>query len=299
VSQTSQQRTGFVAIVGRPNVGKSTLLNALVGEKVSIVSARPHTTRQRILGILNQDHAQAIFVDTPGHAARSKRALHRLMSRAIHQAVDDCDLILLVLEAGRLGSEDRAMLEMLQEHAARTILVLNKVDRVADKSKLLPLLQELQARGYLAYVPASALKGDNLDSLRAEIVAHLPSGEPLFPPAMSTDRDLTFRAAECIREQLFMHLRQELPYGLTVEVEHLSRNDTGQWLVHALIWLERASHKPIVIGKDGQALKRVGSAARLELVKLLEGRVHLELWVKIREHWSDNERELQRLGFEL
>lgn len=291
-------RSGFVAIVGRPNVGKSTLLNALVGEKISIVSAKPHTTRHRILGVLNRAAAQAVFVDTPGHTMRSKQVLHRLMARAIHQAIEDCDLILLVIEAPRVKQEDRKLLELLSAHAERTILVINKIDRVADKTGLLPLLQELQTYAFLAYVPVSARKGTSLDHLADEIVKHLPAGAALFPEEMSTDKDARFRAAELIREQLFAHLHEEIPYGLTVEVEHMGREESGRWRVHGLIWLDKESHKPIVIGKEGQSLKRVGSAARRELIALLGGRVHLELWVKIREHWYDNERELHRLGFD-
>lgn len=289
---------GFAAIVGRPNVGKSTLLNALVGEKISIVSAKPHTTRHRILGVLNSDNRQAVFIDTPGHATRSKRVLHRLMARAIHQAIEDCDVVLLVMEAPRYSHEDRKIFEMLQPHAARTILVLNKVDRMSDRTLLLPLLQDLKRYEFSSYVPISAKKGDNIEQLAAEILRRLPPGPPLFPSGMSTDKDLRFRVAELIREQLFIHLHEEVPYGLTVEVEHLNRGEDGRWLAHALIWLDRESHKPIVIGKEGQSLKRVGSAARLELVELLGDRVHLELWVKVREHWYDNERELQRLGFD-
>jgi GTP-binding protein Era len=291
-------RSGFVAIVGRPNVGKSTLLNALIGEKVSIVTAKPHTTRHRILGVLNRGTAQAVFIDTPGHEMRSKQALHRLMARAIHQAIEDCDVILFVIEAPRCKPEDRRLIEMLAEHAHRTILVINKVDRVPDKTGLFPLLQDLQAHSFLAYVPISAKKGSNLDQLADEIIKHLPVGPAIFPAEMSTDKDARFRAAELIREQLFINLHEEIPYGLTVEVEHMGREESGRWRVHGLIWLDKESHKPIVIGKQGEALKRVGSAARQELVELLGGRVHLELWVKIREHWYDNERELQRLGFD-
>lgn len=294
----ADSHSGFVAIVGRPNVGKSTLLNALVGEKISIVSAKPHTTRHRILGVLNRDHRQAVFIDTPGHAERSKRVLHRLMARAIHQAIEDCDVVVLMMEAPRYSHQDRKIFEMLQPHADRTVLVLNKIDRMSDRSLLLPLLQELKRYEFSSYVPLSAKKGDNIEQLATEILQRLPPGPALFPVGMSTDKNSSFRAAELIREQLFAHLHQEVPYGLTVEVEHLNRGDDGRWLVHGLIWIDRESHKPIVIGKEGQQLKRVGSAARLELMELLGDRVHLELWVKVREHWYDNERELQRLGFD-
>ncbi len=295
-----ESRSGYVAIVGRPNVGKSTLLNALIGEKISIVSPKPHTTRHRILGVLNRGGDQAVFVDTPGHAVRTKRAMHRLMARAIHQAIEDCDLILLVVDARGLSDEDRSVIEMLRPRLDRTILVLNKVDLVKPRSRLLPMLERLAAaHDFAAYVPISARRGDNLDALLSELFARLPEGPPLFPPEMKTDRGMAFRAAEIVREKLMHLVHQEVPYGLTVEVEHLSQTEDGRWLVHALIWLERESHKPIVIGKEGTVLKQAGREARVELNELLGGRVHLELWVKVREHWSDSERELKRLGFDV
>ena len=298
MSANNGPRSGYVAIVGRPNVGKSTLLNALVGQKISIVSAKPHTTRHRILGVLNAGDDQAVFVDTPGHARQSKRAMHRLMARAFLHAVEDCDLVLIVIDAKRATADDRKLFELLNDRDARAIVVLNKIDRLRAKSRLLPLLEELGRYPFLVLVPVSATKGENLDRLTAAILEHLPHGPPLFPKDMATDRNAEFRAAETIREKLFEQLHQEIPYGLTVEVEHLSKGGDGRWLMHALIWLERNSHKPIVIGKDGRVLRSVGSAARTELSAMLGGKVHLELWVKVREHWSDNERELRRLGFD-
>lgn len=293
-------RCGYVAIVGRPNVGKSTLLNALIGEKVSIVSAKPHTTRHRILGILNRGDDQAVFIDTPGHATRTKRAMHRLMSRAIHQAVEDCDLILFVIDGRGFSEEDRALAELLRPHFDRTVLVVNKVDTVKPRAKLLPMLESLSREyPFSAFVPIAARRGDNLEGLLAELFGRLPEGPVLFPRDMKTDRDMRFRAAEIVREKLMNRLHAEVPYGLTVEIEHFSRGDDGRWLVHALIWLERESHKPIVIGKEGGVLKEIGREARLELTERLDEPVHLEMWVKVREHWSDSERELQRLGFDI
>lgn len=292
-------RCGFVAIVGRPNVGKSTLLNALVGEKLSIVTDKPHTTRQRVLGVLNRGPHQAVFIDTPGHARRTKRALHRLMARQIHQALEDCDVALLVVEAGRLTSQDHALIEMLDGKLDRTFLVLNKVDALASKSELLPTLAKLSSKPFAEFIPISARTGENLERLVEQIFAHLPVGPKQFPDGMVTDRDLSFRVAETIREKLMTLVHQEVPYGLTVEVEHLGRNEEGQRLVHALIWLERDSQKKIVIGKGGSVLKEAGTLARQELRKMFGERVHLELWVKVREHWADNERELQRLGFDV
>ena len=292
-------RCGFVAIIGRPNVGKSTLLNALIGEKISIVTDKPHTTRQRVLGELNRDADQAVFIDTPGHARRTKRALHRLMARQIRQAVEDCDVALLVVEARGIGADERALIDVLEAKLDRTFLVVNKIDALQAKSQLLPLLQSLAERPFAALIPVSAKTGENLPRLVDEIFARLPAGPPLFPKDMVTDRDLVFRAAEVIREKLMTLVYKEVPYGLTVEIEHFGKNDAGQRVVHALIWIERESQKSIVIGKQGQVLKEAGRAARLELAELLGERVHLELWVKVREHWADNERELQRLGYDV
>jgi len=292
-------RCGFVAIIGRPNVGKSTLLNALIGEKISIVTDKPHTTRQRVLGVLNRGADQAVFIDTPGHARRTKRALHRLMARQIHQAVEDCDVALLVVEAKGIGAQDRVLIDMLAPKLDRTFLVLNKIDTLQAKSRLLPTLASLAERPFAALIPVSAQSGENLPRLVEEIFARLPAGPALFPKDTVTDRDLKFRIAEVIREKLMTLVHQEVPYGLTVEVEHLGKNEVGQRVVHGLIWLERESQKSIVIGKQGQVLKEAGRAARLELSELLGERVHLELWVKVREHWADNERELQRLGYDV
>jgi GTP-binding protein Era len=298
-SDAETGRCGFVAIIGRPNVGKSTLLNALIGEKISIVTDKPHTTRQRVLGVLNRGGDQAVFIDTPGHARRTKRALHRLMARQIHQAVEDCDVALLLVEAKGLRADDRVLIDMLESKLDRTFLVLNKIDALPAKSQMLPTLQSLAERPFASLIPISGQTGENLPRLVDEIFARLPVGPPLFPKDMITDRDLKFRIAEVIREKLMTLVHKEVPYGLTVEVEHLGKNEAGQRVVHALIWIERDSQKSIVIGKQGQVLKQAGSAARLELAEMLGERVHLELWVKVREHWADNERELQRLGFDV
>ena len=293
-----------MAIVGRPNVGKSTLLNALVGEKVSIVSAKPHTTRHRILGVLNRPSEQAVFVDTPGLQSASKgnrkRALHRLMAKTINQAVEDADVILMVIEAGRVTNEDRQLAELLKDRSDKAVLVLNKIDTVGPRSALLPILEAAsEALPLSAFVPVSARRGTNLTALVDEIAGRLPIGPALFPLDMLTDRDNRFRIAEIIREKLLSAVHQEVPYGLTVEVEYLGRSEEDQYLIHAVIWVERANHKSIVIGKGGRVLKSVGQAARRELVEFLNDRVHLELWVKVREHWSDSERELKKLGFDL
>jgi GTP-binding protein Era len=298
-TEAATGRCGLVAIVGRPNVGKSTLLNALVGEKLSIVTDKPHTTRQRVLGVLNRGQHQAVFIDTPGHARRSTRVLHRLMARQIHQALEDCDVALLVVDATKITSQDRALFEVVRDKLDRTFLVLNKIDTLASKTELLPTLERLSEVPFAAFMPVAAKTGQNLERLVAEVVDRLPVAPALFPQGMVTDRDLAFRIAEVIREKLMTLVYQEVPYGLTVEVEHLGHNAEGQRLVHAIVWLERESHKKIVIGKAGSVLKQAGTLARQELRELLGERVHLELWVKVREHWADNERELTRLGFEV
>lgn len=298
MEQLDSPRFGEVAIIGRPNVGKSTLLNALVGEKISITSAKPHTTRNRIVGILNAGSSQAVFVDTPGHERRPGRALHRLMARVVHQALESCDLPLLVVEATGLRDADRQLIETVSDDLARTIMVVNKLDRLKRREDVLPFLDELGQYPCRAFVPVSAAKRINLDSLVQTIFSFLPEGAAMYPTDMSTDRDLRFRAAEIVREKLIDATHQEVPYGLTVEIEHIGRDDNGRWTIHGLIWLERESHKPIVIGSQGHALRRVGTAARAELAQMLDARVHLELWARVRENWSDSDKELRRLGFD-
>ncbi|MEE8092946.1 MAG: GTPase Era [Gammaproteobacteria bacterium] len=296
----NNSRCGYVAIVGRANVGKSTLLNALVGEKVSIVSSKAHTTRHRILGVLNRSSDQAVFIDTPGLQRGRQNALHRLMARTINQALAESDIILMVIEGAKFTRQDRQLAERLRDRADKTILVLNKIDSVGAKTKLLPILKTVGAEfPFAAFVPISARSGENLGELLAEILARLPDGPALFPQEMRTDRNLQFRIEEIIREKLFAAVHQEVPYGLTVEVEHIGKKENDQTLIHALIWIQRNSHKAIVIGKGGRVLKAVGRAARLEIKELIGERVHLELWVKVRDNWADSERELNRLGFDL
>ena len=297
--QKNNSRCGRVAIVGRPNAGKSTLLNAFVGEKVSIVSSKPHTTRHGILGLLNRGADQAVFVDTPGIQRDRKRLLHRLMGRTIRDAIENSDLTLMVVAGNRFTREDRQLAELLGDQLTSTLLVVNKIDAFREKTKLLPLLKSLSEEfPFKALVPVSALTGENLGALVDEIFRGLPQGRALYPKGMRTDRDIRFRAAEIVREKLMEALRQEVPYGLTVEVEYMGKNEQDQVVVHALIWLERDSQKGIVIGRGGHVLKEVGKSSRRELKVLMKGRVHLELWVKVRAHWADSERELRRFGFD-
>ena len=298
MSEQSAYRSGFAALVGRPNVGKSTLLNALVGQKLSIVTPRPQTTRHRILGVVTLPNAQIAFVDTPGLHHSAKRALNKAMNRTAAAALADADLEVLVVEAGHWTSEDALVLEKIERARRPVLAAVNKIDRLRPRDRLLPYLAELAARhDFRALVPVSALKEDNIGELRDAIAAQLPPSPALFPDGELTDRSVSFRIAEMIREKLTLELNQEVPYGVAVEVERLGEED-GQLSVDAAIWVDREGQKPIVIGAKGERLKRVGRAARLALNGILGRRVHLNLWVKVRENWADNARALRELGLE-
>ncbi len=291
-------RCGFVAVVGRPNVGKSTLINRIVGSKVSIVTAKPQTTRHRILAVHNCKNAQIVFVDTPGLHRKAGKAMNRLMNRAAVNALADADLVVFVCEAMRWTEEDADVLKRVKSVKAPAIAVLNKVDKVHPKERLFDALAEMSERHDFAEVmPLSAHKGTNVDTLEALIPGFLPESPPLFPPEMRTDRSAEFHAAELIREKLTVLLRQEVPYGLTVQIERYDSGADGIDM-QAVIWVERSSQKGIVVGKQGHVLKKVGKAARLELADELGCPVHLELWVKVKENWADDERDLLTLGYE-
>jgi GTPase len=291
-------RAGFAALVGRPNVGKSTLLNSLVGEKLSIVTSRPQTTRHRILGMLNRPNVQVAFVDTPGLHLGARRALNRAMNRTAAAALADADLVVFVVEALRFGEEDEAVLARIRDSGREAIAVVSKVDKVKQKEKLLPFVAELAARhGFLDVVPVSAEKNVNLDRLIDIIAGRLPESPELFPPEQRTDRGVDFQITETIREKLTMELVEEVPYGIAVEIEKQEEED-GQLVIHAVIWVDREGQKPIVIGAKGSRLKRIGQKAREELNARLGKRLHLNLWVKVREDWADDARALQQLGME-
>jgi GTP-binding protein Era len=297
--QPAPFRSGFAALVGRPNVGKSTLLNALVGEKLSIVTPRPQTTRHRILGISNLPGAQIAFVDTPGLHREGRRALNKAMNRTATAALDAADVAVLVVEAPQWVEGDELALARIASARRPAILAVNKIDRVRPRERLLPYLATLSRRhDFLALVPVSALKADNIANLRDTIAAHLPVSPALFPADQKTDRGVPFRVAEMIREKLTLELNQEVPYGVAVEVERLADEPDGQLTIDASIWVEREGQKPIVIGARGERLKRVGRAARLALNELLARRVHVNLWVKVRANWADNARALRQLGVE-
>jgi GTPase len=291
-------RCGFVAIVGRPNVGKSTLLNALLARKVSIVSPKPQTTRHRILGIRNSEQSQIIFVDTPGLHSGGKRAMNRHMNRAAVTSLNDADVNLFVIDGPRWIDEDQRILEQLVQRGLPIILAVNKVDKITPRERLLPFIEEVARKAkFVEIVPLSALRRSNLDSLPELISKYLPLSPPHFPLDQVTDRSPEFQASEIIREKLTLRLHQELPYGLTVEIERFVEED-GRLLVNAIIWVERAGQKAIVIGHGGEQLKEVGRSARIEMSELFGRSVHLELWVKVKENWSDSEAALRQLGYE-
>ncbi len=294
----SEYRCGLVAVIGRPNVGKSTLINAVMGRKISIVTAKPQTTRHRILAVHTTGEAQTIFVDTPGIHRKAGKAMNRLMNRTAANALADADAILFVSDATRWTDEDDAVLQRLRDVHVPVIAVLNKIDRVQPREKLLATIAEMAARREFAeIVPVSALKHDNLHELLDLLPPFLPESPPLFPDDMVTDRSREFQAAEVIREKLTLMLHQEVPYGLTVQIERFAE-DEGGIAIDATIWVERSSQKGIVVGKGGTVLKRVGKAARLELKEQLGRNVHLELWVKVKSNWADNEADLANLGYE-
>ena len=294
----SDMRCGFVAVVGRPNVGKSTLINALMGTKVSIVTAKPQTTRHRILAVHTTADTQIIFVDTPGLHRKAGKAMNRMMNRTAASALADADLVLFMSEAGRWTEEDGDVLQRLQSVSAPVIAVLNKVDLVKPKERLLEIISETAGRLEFAdIIPVSAKKNDNLATLLSLIPGYLPESPQLFPEDMQTDRSVEFHAAETIREKLTLSLHQEIPYGLTVQIERFE-TEKSRTTINAVIWVERDSQKGIVVGKGGSVLKRVGKEARLELKKQLQRPVHLELWVKVKDNWADSEKDLLSLGYE-
>lgn len=291
-------RSGYVAVIGRPNVGKSTLINRVLGQKLCITSRRPQTTRHRILGIKTTDSAQLIYVDTPGMHSDGKKAMNRYMNRAAAASIEDVDVIAFVIDGLKWTDDDQRVLSRLQKDArCPVVLVLNKIDKLTDKDALLPQMQQLAAQYEFAdVVPISARKGMNVDVLESAIMKLMPEGEMIFDEDQLTDRSSRFLAGEMVREKLFRHLGQELPYSLTVEIEQFE-DDNGMFRISAVIYVERSGQKSIVIGKKGDLLKQVGQDAREEMEKLFGCKVFLQIWVKVREGWSDNERMLRNLGY--
>ena len=294
---SKKYRCGYIAILGRPNVGKSTLLNHLIGQKLSITSRKPQTTRHQILGIKTTDDAQFVFVDTPGLHKGGKQALHRYLNRAARSIVLDMDIIMFVVEALKWEEQDDIVLGYIKEAKCPVILVVNKIDLVKDKDELLPYLEKVGKKyKFTGVVPVSANKNLQLDALLDLVGNELPESEPHYPADQITTRSSNFVAAEMIREKIVRLLGDELPYATTVEIEKFE--DTKKLLrLHAIIWVERENQKAIVIGKKGEKLKKIGMQARRELQNFFEKKVHLETWVKVRKGWADDERALQQLGY--
>lgn len=290
-------RCGTVVIAGRPNVGKSTLLNALVGQKLSIVTHKAQTTRHRIQGIVTEPGFQMILVDTPGAGAPAGSRLSHAMSREAAAGVAAADAALLIVAAPRWRPEDDAVLRQLKSSGCPIVLAVNKIDRVRPRTRLLPLLaRAAEKHGFAAVVPISAERRENLDRLVAAVVALLPEAPPVYPAEQVTDRSERFLAAEVLREQLMLALSDELPYGIAVEIERFEATPDGRTEIDAVIWVERVGQRKIVIGANGARLKAIGQATRLALNEMFGRRIHLQTWVKVREGWTDDDQLLRRLG---
>lgn len=289
---------GLIAIVGRPNVGKSTLLNSLLGQKVSITSRKPQTTRHRILGILTEAHQQAILVDTPGLHTDEKRAINRLMNRAASSSIAEVELVVFLVEGTHWTTDDELVLSKIKQSNVSCILVVNKIDNVKDKEALLPHLEKLGAMyDFQEIVPISATKGDNVDKIKSLCLGALPEGEFWFPEDYITDRSSRFMASEIIREKLIRFTGDELPYSTTVEIEQFKVDEKGILHINALVLVERNSQKRMVIGNKGEKLKVIGQEARRDMESLFGQKVFLETWVKIKSGWADDERALRSLGY--
>ncbi|MFZ5562160.1 MAG: GTPase Era [Pseudomonadota bacterium] len=291
-------RCGYVAIVGRPNVGKSTLLNHILGQKLSITSRKPQTTRHRILGIVTQDNTQTVYVDTPGIHGEERKAINRYMNRTATAALRDVDLVLFVVDGLKWMADDELVMQKIKAAGLPAMLVINKVDTVEDKEALLPRIEELiQLHGFVEVVPVSALKGHNVPRLQELVAARLPLSPPFFPEDQITDRSPRFLAAEIVREKIMRQLGDEVPYELTVEIEEFKEEGRLR-RISALILVERDGQKAIVIGEGGQRLKRIGMEARQDMERLFDSKVMLSLWVKVKGGWSDDERALKSLGYD-
>jgi GTPase len=293
----SDFHSGYVAIAGRPNVGKSTLLNHILGQKLSITSRKPQTTRHQILGVKTSATSQVVYVDTPGIHNRRATAINRYMNRAAGSVLSDVDIVLFVVQAMQWTEEDEAVLTRLQSVEAPVLLVINKIDKVSDKDALLPYIKDLSARyTFAAVTPVSALHADNIDRLEAAVNELLPLNPPFFAEDQVTDRSVRFLTAEIIREKLIRELGQELPYTSTVEIEKFEEGENIT-RIFATIYVESQGQKAIIIGSKGARLKSIGSKARADIETLIDGKVYLQLWVKVREGWSNDEHALRSLGY--
>ncbi|MFK8020719.1 MAG: GTPase Era [Pseudomonadales bacterium] len=298
-AQKEPSRCGYVAIVGRPNVGKSTLLNHMLGQKLSITSRKPQTTQHSLLGIKTFDNTQCIFVDTPGlHRDHKSSAVNRHMNRSARSVIDDVDLVLFMVDRTQWGEEEEWIASLVDKSKAPVFLVINKTDLLADRAALLPFLEKIGEKfKFQEYVPIAALNGEYLDQLQTAISEHLPEGEFHFPDDQITDKSERFMVAEIIREKLIRQLGRELPYATAVEIEHF-KVEKGLHDIAATILVERSGQKAIIIGKGGSRLQKIGSQARVDLENMFEQKVMLRLWVKVKQGWSNDERALKSLGFD-
>ena len=288
--------SGFAAIVGRPNVGKSTMMNAMVGEKVAIVSNRPQTTRNRIMGVATEKDHQIVFLDTPGlHKPRTK--LGEYMVKSVQDAMDGIDVLLVLVDVSDVGPQDRAIVEEMAGRKVKKILVLNKTD-IVDEGKLMATIQSFSAEKYDAIVPVSARTGKNMDERTKIIGSYLPEGPKYFPDDMMTDQPERVICAEIIREKALLHLREEVPHGVGVEMMRIEKLSDNMTEIHATIYCERATHKGIIIGKQGSMLRTIGAESRKDIENLLGTRINLQLWVKVREDWRNRLDDLRTLGYE-
>jgi len=291
-------KCGYIAIIGRPNMGKSTLLNHMLGLKLSITSRKPQTTRHQIMGVKTVDNGQFIFVDTPGIHSGGNRAINRYMNRAASSVIQDVDVVLFLVQALKWTDEDELVLKKLENLDAPVVLVVNKVDKISDKDQLLPFISEISEKYQFANViPVSATKGDNVEQLESYLLTQLPEAPPFFQDDEFTDRSTRFLAAEIIREKLVRELGNELPYQTTVEIERY-KDEEKITRIHALILVETKGQKVIVIGDKGARLKSIGTKARKDIEALIDRKVFLQLWVKVKSGWSDSEASLRSLGYD-
>lgn len=298
MAEQAETRCGYVAIVGRPNVGKSTLLNHILGQKISITSRKPQTTRNNVLGIKTEGDVQIIFVDTPGVHLNHSKAINRYMNKAASTAIKDVDLVVFLVDRFAWTDEDEMVAKQLSNLNCPIILAVNKVDQIADKEALLPHLQRLSEQlSVEEIIPVSALRGHNLDRLEAQIVERLPQGIHFFPEDQVTDRSSRFMAAEIVREKITRQLGAELPYQMAVEIEEFGY-DKSVLHISALVLVERSSQKRIIIGEKGERIKLIGQEARIDMENMFESKVMLKLWVKVKSGWSDDERALRSLGYD-